>query len=332
MAAGTEHHDRDSTLAGWRMLAVDVGGTHTRVRLEVGPQRQVTYERELPAAGTAPSGFDLHRAVDAVRAALDADGDHAGPVSVAIGATGWPDLAADPDAVLATLQHLGVDRVVLAADMVTAHVGALRHTPGVVVAAGTGVVALAWDLASVWHRVDGWGHLLGDDGGGAWIGMCGLRAALRVVDGRLPASPELARRAWEQFGDPGGLVRDVYSRPDRAGVLAGFAPAVAAAAADGDAVAVRIMRRAGHLPGRTATAAVRSSGLRTVAYTGGVFAAGDLLLAPMRRYLAGATDAELIAPGGSPLDGAAELARLAVAEPDRLPRHPPFISVIGDHP
>jgi N-acetylglucosamine kinase-like BadF-type ATPase len=331
MAAGPDHVI--GSLAGWRMVAVDVGGTETRVRLDVGADPDRRYERTFAASQASSSGFDLRHVASAVRAALDATGGaHSGPVSVAIGATGWPDLAADPRAVGASLHDLGVDRAVLAADMVTAHIGALRLTPGVVVAAGTGVVALAWDLAAVWHRVDGWGYVLGDDGSGAWIGTCGLRAALRTVDGRRPASPELARRAWEQFGDPAALVREVYSRADRAGVLAGFAPAVAEAAAAGDQVAARIMRRAGHLLGRTAAAAVRATGLHRVACTGGVFAAGDQVLAPMRRHLTGVADAELIAPGGSPLDGAAELARLAVAEPDRLPRHPPFISVIGDHP
>jgi N-acetylglucosamine kinase-like BadF-type ATPase len=243
MAAGPDHVI--GSLAGWRTVAVDVGGTETRVRVDVGSDPDRRYEQTFAASHASSSGFDLRLVASALRAALEATSD---------------------------------------------------------------------------------------DVGGAWIGMCGLRAALRTVDGRLPASPELARRAWQQFGDPAALVREVYSRPDRAGVLAGFAPAVAEAAAAGDQVAARIMRRAGHLLGRTASAAVRASGLRRVACTGGVFAAGDQVLAPLRRHLTGAADAELIAPGGSPLDGAAELARLAVIEPDRLPRHPPFISVIGDHP
>jgi N-acetylglucosamine kinase-like BadF-type ATPase len=51
---------------------------------------------------------------------------------------------------------------------VTSYLGAIGFEPGAVVAAGTGVIALAGDRDGNFARSDGWGYILGDDGGG-WL-------------------------------------------------------------------------------------------------------------------------------------------------------------------
>src|SRR5690606_13555870 len=99
----------------------------------------------------------------------------------------------------ALAQCLGVRRVALVADAVSAYTGALGPRPGAVIAAGTGLIAIGTDLTG-WHRADGWGHLLGDCGSGAWIGRAGLEAALRAHDGRDGGSLRLLARAEEMFG------------------------------------------------------------------------------------------------------------------------------------
>ena len=68
---------------------------------------------------------------------------------------------------------------------------------------GTGVVALAVGADGALRTADGWGPLLGDEGGGAWIATTGLRAALRALEGRGPAT-ELADAARARFGRPCG--------------------------------------------------------------------------------------------------------------------------------
>ncbi|MGH9000724.1 MAG: BadF/BadG/BcrA/BcrD ATPase family protein, partial [Acidimicrobiia bacterium] len=96
--------------------------------------------------------------------------------------------------------RLGVERVLVTGDVVTAHAGALGGQPGVVVVAGTGAVALALSGTGTVARADGCGHLLGDAGSGYWIGRAGLEAALRATDGRDGGSLNLARRAEAHLG------------------------------------------------------------------------------------------------------------------------------------
>ena len=87
----------------------------------------------------------------------------------------------------------------MTSDGVIAHAGALGGEPGVVLIAGTGVVALAIGADGGLRTADGWGPWLGDEGGGAWIGAAGLRAALRAHDGRGP-STTLLDAARARFG------------------------------------------------------------------------------------------------------------------------------------
>jgi N-acetylmuramic acid 6-phosphate etherase len=100
----------------------------------------------------------------------------------AAGALAAPEAARALGAALLT--SLRTERVAVTSDAVIAHAGALDGKPGVVLIAGTGVVALAIGADGALRTADGWGPWLGDEGGGAWIGTAGLRAALRALDGR----------------------------------------------------------------------------------------------------------------------------------------------------
>jgi N-acetylglucosamine kinase-like BadF-type ATPase len=216
-------------------------------------------------------------------------------------------------------RELGVRRVVLAADAITAYVGALGARPGAVIAAGTGAIAIGTDLTG-WRRADGWGHLLGDCGGGAWIGRAGLEAALRAHDGRRGGSARLLASAEDMFGPPAGLPGRLYPRTDRPAVLASFAPRVGECADGGDPVAVEVLRAAaGHLAD-SATAVCPAADAPVVGLTGGLFRMGAALLGPLDEELAERLPgARWIMAEGDPLHGAVRIAEHLTAGSFTLP-------------
>ncbi|RCG22931.1 ATPase [Streptomyces diacarni] len=355
------------------VLGVDSGGSGLRVALgwqqaDVGasprPAGSVTCAEPVR---TNASGIDpAHMAeqlVPAVRTLLAeaeaafepgsgmpaAAGARRGPgpriAAACVGAAGMATLGDGLRAELPGLlaREFRVRRLALAADAVTAYAGALGEQPGAVVAAGTGMIAMGSDLAT-WRRADGWGHLLGDCGSGAWIGRAGLEAAMRAHDGRAGGSTALRDRAETVFGVPlSGLPGRLYPRTDRPAVLASFAPEVARCA-ERDHVAAGILRAAAREIAASAVAVcpsgdttrpsgsegtvcsssggeVLDEGLRgvrggtpvRVAFTGGLFAMGEPLLGPLRAELAEQLpQARVVEATGGPLDGALLLAgRLA---------------------
>ncbi|WP_312867049.1 N-acetylglucosamine kinase [Streptomyces zagrosensis] len=255
------------------MLGIDSGGSGVRIAL--GPVEPLGRPAAQPLTWHSPTpvsvgerGIDagglLARVLPAVEQLLRDVGAttvHAGCVGAAGMATLGSDLRARLPAALA--DAFGLRHLALAADGVTAYAGALGQRPGVVVAAGTGMIALGSSLSDGphggWQRADGWGHLLGDCGGGAWIGRAGLEAAMRAYDGRAGGSTPLLQRLEAVFGPPAALPGLLYPRPDRPAVLASFAPEVGRCAAT-DPVAAAILREAADHIARAAQAVCPGAG------------------------------------------------------------------------
>ncbi|WP_432106076.1 N-acetylglucosamine kinase [Streptomyces sp. bgisy091] len=318
----------DAGVPGDCVAAVDIGGTGTRVRLSDGGTAGAVVR--APGRTVSAAGVDSEALLDGLATALEtlrASDPHFRVRALGVGMSGLLGLTAQPDGLPDRLAALfGTDRVVLASDMVTSYTGALGARPGAVVAAGTGAVALGTDFRDLWLRRDGWGHLLGDEGSGAWIGAAGLRAAMRAHDGRAGGSTTLLELLAERYGEPSGLPGRLYPHGDVAGRMAAFAPDVARAAHRGDRVALGIWRRAGEHLADTVCAALPPGEPPVVSWCGQLFSAGDLLTGPFLDAVADtAPGAELVPPAGSSLDGAAALARLALERPDRLPDAAPFI-------
>lgn len=76
------------------------------------------------------------------------------------------------------------DRVVVENDGVAALLGATGGAPGILVIAGTGSIVHGINDQGQSARASGWGHRVGDEGSGYWIGQQAIRAALRGFDGR----------------------------------------------------------------------------------------------------------------------------------------------------
>ncbi|GAA1907378.1 BadF/BadG/BcrA/BcrD ATPase family protein [Streptomyces sodiiphilus] len=325
--------------AGPWVLGVDSGGSGLRIALaRVAPDGSVERCGD-PVAGSSPvrtgeGGLDpahlLEQLLPAAGELLARAGSGARPAAACVGAAGMTTLGTRLRAELpgALADRLGVRRLALAADAVTGYAGGLGERSGAVVAAGTGMIALGTDLTG-WRRADGWGHLLGDCGGGAWIGRSGLEAALRAHDGREGGSAALLARAERLFGPPAGLPERLYPRADRAAVLASFAPEVARCAGqDADPVAGAVMRAAAREIAVTAAAVCPGTRGSRLALTGGLIRLGDPLLAPLRQEFATRLPhVAVVGAAGDPLDGALLVAARLATGTLRLPRHPTLLSV-----
>lgn len=264
------------------ILAVDLGKTSCRAA--AGGRRAEV----VGAPGLAAPG-----GVRAAEAAILAVARNFGPVDeVIVGAAG---ALAAPDAARALgdalLKSLGAQRVGITSDAVIAHAGALGGKPGAVLIVGTGVVALAIDANGALRTADGWGPWLGDEGGGAWIGAAGLRAALRAHDGRGP-STTLLDAARARFGAP----ETWPARLSGAAEVASFAPYVLAARDDAAALAIS------SAAAEALAATARAVGDGPVAMVGGL--AG---VQALRAQL------DVIPAAGDALDGALQLR--AIHEP-----------------
>jgi len=330
------------------VLAVDSGGSGLRAVLAIrsgqaGSRPGPLTSNEPVCTGpltskepvrTGPRGIDAGHLLEQLlpmARQLMAEAGVDGLGAVAVGAAGLATLGDELRAELpsALERELGVRRLALAADAVTAYTGALGPRPGAVIAAGTGMIAIGTDLMS-WRRADGWGHLLGDCGGGAWIGRAGLEAAVRAFDGRPGGSAALLARAGEMFGPIPALPGKLYPRTDRPAVLASFAPEVAACAAS-DPVASDVLRTAARHMAESAAAVCPATEEARVAVTGGLFNLGDPLLVPLREELARQLPhARPVAPVGDPLHGAMLIAIDLAADRLTLPRDERMLNVVTE--
>ncbi|RRD03510.1 hypothetical protein EII34_14000 [Arachnia propionica] len=234
------------------VLALDVGQTGVRSALDSAGR--TVDGPELP--GIVASRPLLPQIADRITAVLDGRRVDA----VAIGASGLG--AEDSARTLAALLGNKVGSVSIAHDSITSYLGALGDVSGAVVAAGTGAVTLAAGPDGV-RRVDGWGHLLGDEGAGFWIGREALSAVLKAFDGRGPTTT-LTEVARAEFGDLATLYLEVQSDPERVSRVAAWGRHVAEHAGS-DAVSADISRRAGAALAASVAAGLRGVGADPVA-------------------------------------------------------------------
>jgi glucosamine kinase len=211
----------------------------------------------------------------------------------------------------------GAAEVWLADDAITAGFGALSGQPGVSITVGTGVACLAVAKEAAPRVIGGHGYLLGDEGGGFWIGRRGLGAALRAAENRGPATA-LTAMARSRFGDLDGAHARLHDADRPVHAIAQFASDVMEAASNADQVAGAILDEAAR-----ELLSVVEAGLVAVGGDSLDVALGGRLLRPgteLRRRMDALLAARLPSvrsrdADGSGLDGA--LALGALPEPGR---------------
>jgi glucosamine kinase len=293
------------------LLAVDGGQSGLRMAVVDGDRLAQRTEVAGFSHGAGEGIVGVAAAVAEARQALNLTS----PVQrVCLGLTGAPRPRELKDRLGALIaEELDGAEVWLGPDMVTAHAGALRGDPGVVVAAGTGAVVFALGAEGATHRADGLGFLLGDEGSGFAIGRAAIRAALAAREGRGPATG-LQDAATSFFGDLDDLPHRVYTSANPVRELAAFTHEVARVARAGDEVALAIWSEAAvDLVGSTAAVVRRAFpeaaiGSVPVSHSGRLFEVEDLLLEPFKAALAQrCREARYRDPSGDSLMGAAHL-------------------------
>ena len=226
------------------VLGIDAGGTKTVCLLADDAGRIVGEGRGPGANFHAAGDLVLERVLGQV---IDqAVGDRRiAPAAVCIGIAG---VDREPEAcrVRHIMRRIGCrSPVVVVNDALIALVAGAGDAPGIVVIAGTGSIAYGRNADRVAARSGGWGHIIGDEGSGYWIGRESLSAVVRAVDGRGPAT-RLIDDVLEHFAiaDVSGLPRIVYDRYLPRLRVAALGPIVQRASALGDPVAQLILERA----------------------------------------------------------------------------------------
>jgi N-acetylglucosamine kinase-like BadF-type ATPase len=164
------------------------------------------------------------------------------------------------------------DKVQTIPDYLGNWAAATRGEPGIVVISGGGAVAYGRTARGDSLRVGGWGHLLGDEGSGYWIGLEAIKVTLQSWAGMVPKT-SLEAHVMEALGaeDDRQVLSRVYSGSFSEAQIAGLVLPVARLARDGDEAAERILEEAArHLAGMV-EAVQRRLGELPVYGSGGVF-------------------------------------------------------------
>ncbi|HEV8536794.1 MAG TPA: BadF/BadG/BcrA/BcrD ATPase family protein [Candidatus Limnocylindria bacterium] len=299
-------------MAGPVVVGIDAGGSKTRA---------FAVDRDGAVIGRgAGGGANLLSSPDpagSIGAALAESLGGARPEAVVLSCSGG-DRPADREKGRTILRQLvGPEvRLEVTHDAIAALYAGNPVGCGVVLIAGTGSIAFGRNDEGEELRAGGWGHLIGDEGSGVWLGLEGLRAAAHHTDGRgapTAITAHLLRELHVQsFMD---VIPQVYGRPHPAPAIIGAVWAVGRAAAEMDAIAVSIVQRGAHALAR-ATSTV-ASGLRLtdgpIYLAGGAFESVPSLERAVRSELLAMLPRATVEPvREEPAMGAARLAmRLA---------------------
>jgi N-acetylglucosamine kinase-like BadF-type ATPase len=257
--------------------------------------------------------------LEAAQEAIDGAGTETGQLSAAVLAIA----GTDTDSVTRHVHRARGDSWIVVNDVVGAWATATGCAPGVAAIAGTGsnVFGVGEDGRS-W-RTGGWGHLLGDEGSGYWLGVESIRAALRDRDASGPPT-RLGEEASTFFDVPSieALASLVYSKPLTKGEIAAFAVRTAKLAGEGDQVARELFARGAQLLGGQIVAVIAQTGLRgsfPVGLIGSAYKAGPVFMEPLeKRVRQDAPQAQISLVEMAPVGGSLLLAARACGQQDSI--------------
>jgi N-acetylglucosamine kinase-like BadF-type ATPase len=272
------------------VLGIDSGGTKT-VCLLADERGLILSEGRGPGANLHTAGARaVEEVLTEVIAKAIADRGIV-PAAICLGIAGV-DREDEARTIHAMMGRIGPrSRVVVVNDALIALAAGAKDAPGIVIIAGTGSIVYGHNASGEAARAGGWGHMIGDEGSGYWIGREALAAVMRASDGRGPETRLTSEiLAHLQLDDESKLPRVVYDREVPRMTVAALGPIVQRAAVEGDAVATRILERAAEELVLAARSVASRLEMRGDAFTfflaGGVFRVVPWLAEELPRRLA----------------------------------------------
>jgi len=262
------------------VVGVDGGGTKTRALLTDEHGKKLA-EAVGPGSAARPNEIEQSAGVIAgvVRDALEqAEVADQRPRVVCVGVAGAGRESERQSLYEALASHQIADEIVVETDFAIALEDAFGDGPGVLLIAGTGSSAFGRGPAGSTARCGGWGPVIGDEGGGAWIGRRALSVVSAAADGREPETALTgAVLTAAEVSEASELIR--WAAGATPGKLATLAPVVIGVADAGDLransiVSMAVEELALHVRSLARQLFVDERASVPVAFTGGLLSKG----------------------------------------------------------
>ncbi len=206
------------------------------------------------------------------------------------------------------------DKLTVESDAVIALTGAFGLGPGIILIAGTGAICYGMNADRQFARSGGWGYLLGDEGGGYYMGREAIIAALKDLDGRGERTSIRGRlEKMYSLKCIDEIIPMIYQNKIDRMTVAGLAPLVFEEEKEGDSVSAVIIKKASVELVRMAVSVAEKLNLERenirIALIGSIFKLQESLIGHLKDEL-GQRElrVKLTEPENTPAAGAAILA------------------------
>lgn len=229
-----------------RRITAGIDGGGTKSRLAIADDCSIIFRAESGSTNLRSAGAE---AVEDHIASLFADAHKSGfPLSlidsICIGSAGLED-STEKAFFHKMIRDLGYGgALLLVNDGIAASYGILGLDGGTLLISGTGALCVSLKCDGTYSRAGGWGHIIGDEGSGYWIGREGISRAIKYKEGRgEPTSLYDKMLAFFSVSHARELFPMIYGKFDKARI-ASFAEVVFDEMRSEDAVSEKIIEEA----------------------------------------------------------------------------------------